>query len=82
MLGVQELLIILVIVVLVFGAKRIPEIMGGLGKGIRTFKKAIDGEETPDSIAPSPPPTPAPPQTPPKTGNEEGTVSKEKIEPK
>ena len=51
MLGMQELIIILVIVVLLFGAKRIPEIMSGLGKGIREFRKAQkdDKEEAPAS---------------------------------
>jgi sec-independent protein translocase protein TatA len=45
-LGMPELMLILLIVIMVFGAKRIPEIMGGLGKGIKTFKKAMEGEET------------------------------------
>ena len=45
MLGIQELVVILLIVVLVFGAKRIPEIMEGLGKGIKTFKRAVDEED-------------------------------------
>lgn len=43
--GPQELILILLIAVLIFGAKRIPEIMGGLGQGIKSFKKAIDGQE-------------------------------------
>jgi len=51
MLGVQELLIILVIAVVIFGGKRIPEIMEGMGKGIRSFKKAVDGEEDSKSSA-------------------------------
>ncbi|MCB1198385.1 MAG: twin-arginine translocase TatA/TatE family subunit [Deltaproteobacteria bacterium] len=45
-LGVPELLIISLIVVVLFGAKRIPEIFGGLGKGIRDFKKGLQDEET------------------------------------
>jgi sec-independent protein translocase protein TatA len=45
MLGVQELIVILLIVVMVFGAKRIPEIMQGLGKGIREFKKSVENDE-------------------------------------
>jgi len=45
-LGMPELMIILLIVIMVFGAKRIPEIMGGLGKGIKSFKKAMDTDET------------------------------------
>ena len=39
-IGMQEILIILLIVLLLFGAKRIPEIAKGLGKGIKEFKKA------------------------------------------
>jgi sec-independent protein translocase protein TatA len=39
-LGVPELIIIFLVVLLVFGAKRIPEIARGLGKGIREFKDA------------------------------------------
>ena len=37
-----HLIIILLAIVILFGAKRIPEIMGGLGKGIREFKKAMN----------------------------------------
>ena len=39
--GGGELIIILVIVLILFGAKRIPEIASGLGKGIREFKKTV-----------------------------------------
>ena len=39
-LGVTELIIILVIVVVLFGASRLPEIGRGIGEGIRNFKKA------------------------------------------
>ena len=39
--GGGELIIILVIVLILFGAKRIPEIAAGLGKGIREFKKSL-----------------------------------------
>ncbi len=48
-LGMPELLLILLIVVMVFGAKRIPEIMSGFGKGIKSFKKAMETDETPPS---------------------------------
>jgi len=40
-----ELLIILVIVLVVFGAGRLPEIGAALGKSIRNFKKATDGKD-------------------------------------
>ena len=39
-LGLQELIIILVIVMVLFGAKRLPELADGMGKAIRNFKKA------------------------------------------
>jgi len=47
-LGMQELVIILIIVLVVFGAKRLPEIGSGLGKGIKNFKKAT--KEVEDDI--------------------------------
>jgi sec-independent protein translocase protein TatA len=40
-LGMGELLVILVIVLLVFGAGRLPEVMGSLGKGVQQFKKGL-----------------------------------------
>ena len=42
-IGMQELLLILVIVVLIFGSKKLPEIGGGLGKAIRNVKNATSG---------------------------------------
>lgn len=47
-LGVTELIVIMVILLLVFGAKRLPEIGSSMGKGIREFKKSI--REVKDSI--------------------------------
>ncbi len=44
-LGIQELVIILVIVIVLFGARRIPEIMRGLGQGVHGFKKGLRGED-------------------------------------
>ena len=44
-LGMPELIIILVIVFLVFGAGKLPEIGAGIGKGIKNFKKATRDEE-------------------------------------
>lgn len=45
--GGPELIIILLIIVLLFGARKIPDLMKGLGSGIREFKKAANGD-TPD----------------------------------
>lgn len=43
--GPEWIIVILVILLFVFGAKRLPEIGSSLGKGIRTFKSAVTGEE-------------------------------------
>ena len=40
-IGMQELVIILVIILIIFGAGKLPEIGGGMGKAIRNFKKAV-----------------------------------------
>ena len=54
-LGVTELIIILVIVVVLFGASRLPEIGRGIGEGISNFKKSTSGlsriDETPDETS-------------------------------
>jgi sec-independent protein translocase protein TatA len=57
-LGFPELLIIMVVILLLFGAKRIPEIAGSMGKGIREFKKNINDatrEVTSETSASEPP---------------------------
>jgi sec-independent protein translocase protein TatA len=43
--GMPEMIIILIIVLVVFGAGKLPEIAGAMGKSIRNFKKAADGKE-------------------------------------
>jgi len=43
--GATEIIVILVIVLLLFGGKKIPELMKGLGTGIKEFKDASKGEE-------------------------------------
>lgn len=48
-----HLVVILVIVLLLFGAKRIPEIAGSLGQGIQSFKKSIANDDTSTSTPPS-----------------------------
>jgi len=47
--GTQELVIVLVIVVILFGAKRLPEMGRGIGEGIRNFKKSMKGDDGPTS---------------------------------
>ena len=49
-IGIPELVIILIIIILIFGANRLPEIGRGIGKGIRNFKDATkEGKENPNS---------------------------------
>ena len=47
-LGIPEIAIIVVVILLIFGAKRLPEIGTSVGKGIRTFKTALMGEDAKD----------------------------------
>jgi sec-independent protein translocase protein TatA len=42
-LGVGELIVIALVVLLLFGGKKIPELMRGLGKGVRSFKEGMNG---------------------------------------
>jgi sec-independent protein translocase protein TatA len=53
-LGVPELLIILLIVIIIFGANKLPQLGKGIGQGLRNFKDSIKGDEPP------PPPPPGP----------------------
>lgn len=43
--GIQELLLIALVILLFFGGRKIPELMKGLGKGVRSFKEGINGIE-------------------------------------
>ena len=58
--GPEWIIILLVILLLVYGAKRLPDIGSSLGKGIRTFKSAVTGEDEkreesqPERKAPNP----------------------------
>jgi sec-independent protein translocase protein TatA len=46
-IGMPELIVVLVIIMIVFGAGKLPEIGSGIGKGIRNFKKSVSGEDSP-----------------------------------
>ena len=45
-LGMQEMLLIALVVLLFFGGKKIPELMKGLGKGVRSFKEGMNNMES------------------------------------
>jgi len=52
MIGTQEILLIALVVLLFFGGKKIPELMKGLGKGVKSFKDGVNGkaeDETKDA---------------------------------
>ncbi|MFC1883487.1 twin-arginine translocase TatA/TatE family subunit [Thermodesulfobacteriota bacterium] len=44
-IGMPELIIILIIILIIFGAGKLPEIGSGIGKGIKNFKKATNGSQ-------------------------------------
>ena len=60
--GFPEMLVIGGVIILLFGAKRIPEVARSLGRGVTEFKKGLSGEE-PGKLPPpgGPPPPPPPP---------------------
>jgi len=55
-MGIGELVVVLVVVLLVFGPGRLPEMMGSLGKGMQEFKKGL--REPPEIDVPPAQPTP------------------------
>jgi TatA/E family protein of Tat protein translocase len=57
-ISLPELIILLVVLLLVFGAKRLPEMGRSLGKGMREFKDSVSGIE--EAVSTTPPSTPTP----------------------
>jgi sec-independent protein translocase protein TatA len=51
-IGLPELLVILVVALLLFGGKKIPDLAKGLGEGIKNFKNALKEEPPPNAPAP------------------------------
>ena len=47
-IGTTEIIIIVALVLLLFGGKKIPELMRGLGKGVKSFKDGMNGVEEPN----------------------------------
>ena len=46
-MSLWKILLILVIILIIFGAGKLPKVMGDLGRGIRSFKKGLEDEENP-----------------------------------
>ena len=63
-IGIWELLILLLVLLLVFGPKRLPEMGRQLGKGMREFKDSVTGDGKDDDAASLPPAEPAVPAAP------------------
>jgi TatA/E family protein of Tat protein translocase len=67
-ISIWELLILLVVLLLIFGAKRLPEMGRSLGRGMREFKDSVTGVEeavNTTTTTPTPTPTPTPSELPP-----------------
>ena len=48
MIGTTEIILIVLLLLLLFGGRKIPELMKGLGKGIKSFKDGVNGVEEPE----------------------------------
>ena len=67
--GIGEMLVILVIVLIIFGAGKLPELGEGLGKGIRNFRKATNEPDSIDVTPPKPDAAPGPATGEPRPGS-------------
>lgn len=52
--GITEIILILLVVVLLFGGRKIPELMKGIGQGLKDFKKASKVEDEPEKMSAEP----------------------------
>ena len=59
-IGTTEILLLLLVALLLFGAKRLPEIGKSLGRGMREFKDSVTGKDKDEPAAELPPAPPAP----------------------
>ena len=71
--GITELLIVLAIVLLMFGSKKLPELADGMGKAIRNFKRGVNSDDE-DDVTPV---TPADKQVPPHSSAHVNDVTAE-----
>ncbi|NSW93211.1 MAG: twin-arginine translocase TatA/TatE family subunit [Bacteroidales bacterium] len=52
--GITEIILILLVVVLLFGGRKIPELMKGIGQGLKDFKKASKVDDEPEKMSAEP----------------------------
>jgi sec-independent protein translocase protein TatA len=57
-IGPTELILVLAIVLIIFGAGKLPQVLGSFGKGIKEFRDASEGKDAPATDAPPAPETP------------------------
>lgn len=50
LIGMQEILVIALVVLLLFGGKKIPELMRGLGSGVKSFKEGMRDGDSPEKV--------------------------------
>ncbi len=83
MLGGWEIILILAVVLILFGAKKLPELAKGLGQGIKEFKKATREvtDEVTSAMEETPPPPPPQKRLPPTTPAEATPVPTTQVEP-
>jgi sec-independent protein translocase protein TatA len=77
-IGVWELVILMVVLLLVFGARRLPEMGRSIGSGMREFKDAVTGKDEPEKTELKPPPPPES-TTPPAAQAEPERVESERV---
>ena len=68
-IGPMEIILLLGLALLLFGAKRLPEIGRSLGSGMREFKDSVTGDRSPEPRSELPPPVPAAPAPVPGSGS-------------
>jgi sec-independent protein translocase protein TatA len=74
-LGFTEILILLLVLLLVFGARRIPEIGASIGQGIKEFKRSLSSKDEENEPRSVPPASTAAPLQPPPAGGEPKRLS-------
>jgi sec-independent protein translocase protein TatA len=74
-IGIWEILILLLVLLLVFGPKRLPEMGRSLGKGIREFKESITSSDKDEPEEPEPAALPEPEETPVASGSRRKSAS-------
>ena len=69
-IGAPEIILLLLVALLLFGAKRLPEIGRSLGSGMREFKDSVTGNSKDETTSAELPPSPAPPESTPENATE------------